>query len=147
MNEEVKTLFSYNNLALNKNLGGISQQDSLQEPDAGGNCINWILGHMVVTRDFLLHTLRLKQMCDENITKLYVRGSDPIKSENAEDLQTLLKIYNDSQEKIMKALDEKDLKGDAEKTETVASLGFHEAYHIGQIGILRRVIGKIGVLQ
>lgn len=147
MNEEVKTVFKYNGFVVNKNLQGISQEDSLKSPEHGGNCINWILGHIVVTRDVLLETLGAEKFCDEKITESYVRGSDPIKSESAENIEILLGIYNDSQKKIMESFDQADLKEDQEKNETVAGLGFHEAYHAGQIGILRRIIGREGLIK
>ena len=47
----------------------------------------------------------------------------------------------------MNALPQQDLDGDEEKIKSIVGLAFHEAYHAGQIGILRRVIGKEGVLK
>jgi len=146
MNEEVKILFQYNHFVLSKNLEGISQEESLEGPQAGGNCINWIVGHINVTRDDLLAALGIEKMCGEKLTALYIRGSAPIRPDNAEEIGKLLKIFNESQAKISKALDEKDYK-DMEKSKELAGLGFHEAYHVGQTGILRRVIGKEGTIK
>lgn len=62
MNEEVKTIFKFNGFVVNKNLEGISHEESLKSSDRGGNCINWVIGHIVVTRDVLLETLGLETL-------------------------------------------------------------------------------------
>lgn len=86
-------------------------------------------------------------MCNEKITDTYIQGSKPVTSENAEDINTLLEIYNVSQKKIMATLQEKDYKDDSEKNKELAGLGFHEAYDVGQTGVLRRIAGKEGAIQ
>jgi hypothetical protein len=45
---------------------------------------------------------------------------------------------------LLKGLSENDLKDSEEKTDYLIGLGFHEAYHAGQLGILRRTLGKPG---
>lgn len=146
MNEEIKTVFNFNGFVLKKNLEDITHEESLKSPDAGGNCINWIVGHIIVTRDSLNEELGMERLCDDRITELYVQGSKPISHDNAEDLSNLLKLFNESQEKLMKAFNEKNLKDEIEKSKSAAGFGFHEAYHVGQLGILRRVIGKAGAI-
>src|SRR6188508_3096756 len=100
MNEEVKTVFQYNNFVLNKSLEGVSHEESLERPEKGGNSINWVLGHIIVTRDAVLECLGQDKMCDDKLTALYIRGSETIKPENAEDLNKMLNIYEESQVKI-----------------------------------------------
>jgi len=56
-------------------------------------------------------------------------------------------MFNASQEKIMKVLPETDLSGDEEKLKNITGLSFHEAYHAGQLGVLRRIAGKEGALK
>ncbi|MEO6695644.1 MAG: hypothetical protein ABIY50_11265 [Ignavibacteria bacterium] len=147
MNEEIKTIFKYNAFVINKNLEDISQDESIMTPPDGGSSINWILGHIVLTRDVIHEMFGIKKMCEEDFEKLYARGSSTIRKEDAQDISSLLKIYNDSQEKIMKALEESDIRADEEKMNNIPGLSFHEAYHAGQMGVLRRVIGKKGVIQ
>ncbi len=147
MNEEVKTIFKYNGYVINKNLEDITQDESVMTPAGGGSSINWILGHIVLTRDYLHQLLGIEHMCDEKIEKLYAQGTPTLKKEEAVELKSLLKIFNDSQEKILKALDEFDIRVDEEKMNNIPGLSFHEAYHAGQTAILRRVIGKKGIIQ
>jgi hypothetical protein len=42
---------------LERNLSELSEQESHVAPEAGGNCMNWVLGHMTRTRLVLLHLL------------------------------------------------------------------------------------------
>ncbi|MEO8664593.1 MAG: hypothetical protein ABI462_03775 [Ignavibacteria bacterium] len=147
MNEEVKTVFHFNHFVLNKNLGDITQEESLKCPETGGNCINWIAGHIIVTRDFLLEFLGQEKLCDAKIVELYVQGSEPIRSDNAIEMSKLIKIYNESQVKINKALEEKDYKEIPEMAKELAGFGFHEAYHVGQTGLLRSILGKPAVIK
>jgi len=44
-------------------------------------------------------------------------------------------------------LKEIDLRDDNEKYRMVTFLAFHESYHTGQTGILRRIIGKEGAIK
>ena len=36
--------------ALFRNLEGITHEESLIVPEAGGNCLNWVVGHIVASR-------------------------------------------------------------------------------------------------
>ena len=40
-----------------KNVDGLTHEESLVRPPAGGNPANWILGHIIVTRDRILEHL------------------------------------------------------------------------------------------
>ena len=146
MNDEITTLFSFNQFTFNKNLEGISFEDSLRSSDSGGNCMNWIIGHIVVTRDALLKAIGEEGLCDENISSLYVKET-PFAKDKAADTSILLDLYAKSQEIINKKFSETDFKENPEMSKQLAGFGFHEAYHIGQLGILRRIIGKSGAIK
>ena len=145
-NLELVTFLNYNHYSVNKNLEGITHEESLISPQAGGNCINMVLGHIVITRDTLLETFGFEGICNEKMGKMYAKGAPPLEAEDAVDINELLRMYNDSQEKIMNVLPQQDLGGEEEKIKNLLGLAFHEAYHAGQIGILRRVIGKEGLI-
>lgn len=145
-NLEITTLLNYNHYAVNKNLESVSHEESLINPPKGGNCINMVLGHIVTARDSLLKTFGFEEMCDEKTGKMYAQKAPPLEVENAIDINELLRMYNESQEKIMNVLPQQNLSGEEEKIKNIVGLAFHEAYHAGQIGILRRVIGKEGLI-
>ena len=146
-NLELTTILNYNHYVINENFKDISQQDSLISSPAGGNCMNMVLGHIVVTRDALLEILGFEGMCDEQMNKIYAQGAPPVKKDEAIDKDELLKMFNESQKKIIKVLPEKDISEDKESVKNVAGLSFHEAYHAGQLGVLRRIAGKEGALK
>lgn len=147
MNEEVKSIFRFNGFVINKNVEDITQEESLITSPAGGSCINWVLGHVVLTRDHMHKLLGIEKMLDEKFEKTYSRGAEKINPDDAAEIKDLLGIFNASQEKLMKILDETDIRSDKNLLEEIPGLSFHEAYHAGQTGILRRVIGKVGKIK
>ena len=48
--------FQMNHWAAHANLQGISHDESLVHPEPAGNCLNWVLGHVVATRNGVLTT-------------------------------------------------------------------------------------------
>ena len=142
MNNELRTLFGFNEITMKLNMSDITQAESLRYPEKGGNCINWILGHIVLTRDLILEMTGNKKLCSEESQKKYKKGSVVINTNEAEEITELLNKYNLSQEILLKTLNEKDFSLEKEVNENLTGLGFHEAYHLGQIGILRRMTGR-----
>ena len=47
----LKTQFGITAYVVDKNVEGFSHDDSLKQPAPGGNCANWVLGHMVKARN------------------------------------------------------------------------------------------------
>ncbi|MBK8981213.1 MAG: hypothetical protein IPM38_02565 [Ignavibacteria bacterium] len=95
-----------------------------------------------MNRDQILEILGLEKQLDDETGKKYMKGSGPINQEEAEDIKKLLSFFTESQEKIIRVLSEKDLTNDKETRKSIAGLGFHESYHLGQIGLLRKLLGK-----
>jgi uncharacterized damage-inducible protein DinB len=84
----------------------------------------------------------------------YKRGSAPVKDgSDARKFEEILADFTTSQERIragLGRLKDEDLSrknGDQELGEALHFLHFHEAYHIGQIGLLRRIAGKEGAIR
>ncbi len=139
---------------------GLTHEDSLVAPPGGGNCLNWILGHLVASRNGMLRLLGREPVWDADRAKLYGRGSEAITAETALPFDEILADFAASQEPVLaavKALTAEDLaasttmrylKGDAETMgSALATFIFHESYHVGQTGLLRRIIGKEGAIQ
>lgn len=126
---------------VNLNLGEVSQEDSLITAPNGGNSANWIIGHMIVVRDGMRKALGLEPIADEAIINLYQRGTENISAEKANKLEDLLGMYNRGSDEMIKRLEGEEVK-DHESVDTMTVLLFHEAYHAGQIGLFRRLMGK-----
>jgi len=41
-------------MALNRSLADLTHEDNMLIPDSGGNCINWVLEHILTVRGLLL---------------------------------------------------------------------------------------------
>jgi|RhiMetdeSRZDD1v2_1073273.scaffolds.fasta_scaffold436823_2 uncharacterized damage-inducible protein DinB len=139
-----------------RNVGEITHEESLKQPEPAGNCVNWVLGHLVSARSEFLRGLGAEPVWGEADCRLYERHGQPIKgAREAKPLEEIWKAYDLTQERIRKAVSELTPQQLAQKApfspsnnpkETVGSLltvfAFHDAYHTGQTGVLRRIVGK-----
>jgi uncharacterized damage-inducible protein DinB len=139
----------YTSFTLRKNLDGITQADSLTQPEVHGNCINWVVGHILYHRNIMHRLSGIAPAWEDETAERYKRGSDPMtSSEEAHDVTTMLQLYEASHSALtsrLEELTEEELAqeaGDDVLAMQLAGLIFHESYHMGQIGIIRRVIGK-----
>lgn len=148
-------LFEMNYEALFRNLDGITHEDSLVQPMPAGNTINWILGHILATRNRLHPLLGLEEAWSPELAQRYT-GLDAMgwTPSVAVDLRTIESEMARSQQQVMAAFDDmasRTLATRANDGRTLAEvLGFfhfHEAYHTGQIALVRRIVGRPGVIK
>jgi uncharacterized damage-inducible protein DinB len=147
--------------ALDRNLGQLSEEETLISPWNGGNCINWVLGHITSIRNQALRLFGQKPLFPYEDFRAYEGEEDvPFRSENALPFDELKRRFKALQEPWVKGLNEiseeamskpAPLSPTNNPNETVgsllAALAFHEAYHVGQTGMLRRVVGREGVIK
>jgi hypothetical protein len=152
--EMLSRLFELNAYCVKVNTEGFTEDDGRVQPHGGGNCCNWVLGHIVATRQAILGLLGQPAIWSEAETNLYKRGSAAIvSSSRAISLKKILSDFGRSQEQILRALkglSAEDLAkpmGDESVGQKLATLHFHEAYHAGQLGLLRRIVGKEGAIK
>ncbi len=134
---------------IKRQLDGVTHQESLKQPPFRGNCMNWVLGHIVFSRGSVLKLLGEDLPWSENEAARYIRESEPITvEENALPLELLLSYLDQSQARILAGLQ----RVSAERMEAVADnqtvggrmtfLQWHETYHLGQLEPLRQLAGK-----
>jgi hypothetical protein len=146
--ESIVYLVNFNSQAMGLNLEGLTQEDSLVQPPSG-NCINWMLGHLLVHRYRMLETLGEPAAIPEALMR-YDRGSQPITGDGPDvlPLERLRDELASSKEKVVAAIqnagDEGLTKPAGKGTvgQRLLMLNMHEAYHTGQVGVLRRIAGK-----
>ena len=151
--EGLKMLFQYNHYAIGVNARDLTHEESLVGPRPAGNCANWVLGHIVATRGAVLELLGEPPVWDPTEGEAYRRGSAPIvDAARAKPFPEIVQALDRSQERLMSGLSrikEEDL-GPAEAKGSLAGklavLQFHEAYHAGQLGLLRRIAGRKGAI-
>ena len=152
--DTLSTLFNINHRVLEVNTAGVSHAESLQHPEPGGNCLNWVLGHIVASRNSILELAGDEPIWSEEEAAPYARGADGLGDPSqARPLAEILADLRRAQERLLGRLGQMS---DADlavpiKDGTVGSqlafLHFHEAYHAGQVGLLRRLLGKEGAIR
>ena len=111
-----------------------------------------MLGHIVATRVNAIQLLNQAPVWDKEIAGVYQRGSEPLRDgSNAQPLEKIVADLERSQNRLvagLAAVSEPELSApspDKSIAETVGEmlfvLQFHEAYHTGQTGLLRRMAG------
>ena len=145
-NYETLIVLQSSHMVLNRNLKDITHTESLVTPTRGGNSLNWVVGHIIVSRDDIRELIGLDRLCGDDM-KMYDRDTEPVSPDKLMDFSKLLEMFNAGQNLLVDKLKETDLREDNEKYRMVTFLAFHEAYHVGQTGILRRIIGKEGAIK
>src|SRR4051812_11934255 len=143
---------------IKRNFEGISDEESLTHPSPAGNSPNWVLGHIIATRSGLLKNLGEAPLLEDNAIQQYRRGSDG-NVPSPVPLEALFDALDKSQSMLvakLKTLPDTALSAkspfgspagpDATLAEALAAMVFHESYHSGQLGLLRRVCGKKGAI-
>jgi uncharacterized damage-inducible protein DinB len=161
MNKELLSIqLGYTHYVLKKNTEGLTHEQSLQLPRPGGNCLNWVIGHILAARNDFLEALGEERVWTEEQAEPYKRGGKPMTDgSEAHEFESLLGDLDTTQERLMNGLQRFDPERLASpapfspvnnENETMGSLfaglTFHESYHAGQTGVLRRVMGLEGVL-
>lgn len=139
--------FKRNNYVLHMQVKGLSHEDSLLTPPFRANCLNWVLGHIIVYRGRALALLGKKPVWDEDQAAPYNRESKPLQAQDAQSLEQIMADLDVSQERLDAALAEltvEDLERVVDDRTLAERLTFdywHEAYHTGQTELLRQLAG------
>ncbi len=150
-------MFEINYSALMANLDGINNDEALILPKPAGSPINWVVGHIVVSRDVILTVLGEKPVMEDEESIHYKRGAKVEDVNLLIPLSKLIEVLQQSQDRLrngLKRLSEEEINKPFEIGETdedkstladqLSFIQFHEAYHVGQTGLLRRLVGKEG---
>lgn len=141
--------------SLFRNLEGITHAESLVMPPQGGNCLNWVLGHIVSARNRMMTQMGIAPVWQADLAFHY-SGRDEAQwsLDKAIDLKSIETDFARSQQDLLNALEQMPegmLTTPDEKGRTLgeafAFFVFHEAYHGGQVALLRRLVGRPGVIR
>ena len=151
----LKNLYETNLYAIRVNTEGIADADGLLQPPPAGNCMCWVVGHIVSSREGLLKLLGEEPVLTPEMAARYKRGSSPVTGPgDGHSLSELLTFLGTSQERLLRGMTnatpakwEEPVPNMGTVREAFYFLHFHEAYHAGQLAILRRLAGKKGAIQ
>ena len=139
---------------LRKQTDGLSHDDSLIQPQPGGNCLNWVMGHLAVNLLDILRVLDAETPGTLPDLSRYKIGSEPIKGEGEGvlSLQKLIEIYTQLNKRIIGKLNqmseddfEKEIdfwQGKSRRGYVAFFYFFHNTYHLGQLEFLRNLVGR-----
>ncbi|KPE52652.1 DinB family protein [Chryseobacterium indologenes] len=129
------------------NTEGISEEESMIFPNGEANCMNWILGHLIYIRNAFLNLLGEESVWDSEKFSCYNRGENPLDRKGEfVTFEELKSYFQETQSRLEKALDTTE-SFIPESVNDIATLSLHEIYHGGQLGYLRRILGKPGAIK
>jgi uncharacterized damage-inducible protein DinB len=153
-NEQLTEAFERNVRVIQMQAKGLSHSDSLLQMPFRANCMNWVVGHILVNRDSILKSLGEQPLLNDQENETYSSESQPLIEEGAGviPLEKMMDTLQLGQEKIAACLAElhpeefsRDIRvGNRMRTlgERLFFLYFHETYHVGQTEFLRQLAGK-----
>jgi hypothetical protein len=133
---------------------GLTHADSLLQLPFHSNCMNWILGHVLLNREQVLDLLHVPRMFTDDAFARYERSSAPITRDEpgviyTEELIEMLKEHAPRLSGALLSASDELYAGEVQVGEishTVASRVlfhvFQEATHVGELGILRQLARK-----
>ena len=143
--------------ATEHNLRGMTPEQSLARPARGGNCANWILGHLTNMQNMVMQLIGEPPVWESG--QLRHAGFYPITDPGeAIEWDTLRVRFLGSRERCLTAIsrltDERlaetvphPFGGTCSRAELLGTLAIHQSYHAGQLGLARRVAGMEGVIK
>ena len=132
----------------------LTQADTLIQPQPGGNCMNWVLGHALDTLITILETVGGSSPVDKKSLARYPHGSEPVLEQgpgvwSLEELLAGFDLVQDAMTSQLQTMCDEDFKQELvwnEKTVTggwkVLFFFFHFTYHVGQLELLRNLAGR-----
>ena len=152
----LSVLYRFSHGSLERNLDGVTDADSLRSPAEGGNCVNWLVGHLLWSRGRVHELLGAVPAWPPHLgpSDAYHRGATGFNPDAARPLGELRAAMAASQSIVIAGLEQVSAgrlnEAATDKMtvgEQLAFLGFHEGYHAGQVGLLRRLLGRAGAIK
>jgi len=156
--DALRTQYHFFYLTTKGNLEGISAEDSLVQPSPGGNCANWILGHLLRAHNGVMGLVKEAPVWEsEDLSRA---NTEPITSaDQAIHWDTMVTNLVGSEDRLMaglEALTEQQLDDEGftdpfgnsvTRGELLNLMAVHQNYHAGQLGMSRRLAGYPGAIR
>jgi hypothetical protein len=152
--DEFARMLSHELDILSRQMEGITHQESLFQPQPGGNCLNWVIGHLVGNLEIILSVLGGAAPSGMPDLAHYGFGSEPVHADEPGviELPVLIDAYALLTKTItdhLAQMGETDFDQEIEFWQGQSRRGyiaffyfFHNTYHIGQLEQLRNLAGK-----
>ena len=151
----VESMFKNNTGLVTKAISDIPADQWTRQPGDGSNHLLWILGHMVWARGNALRTMGSSWSLPW--AKQFARGTARGDASQYPQVEEVVKAWGTASEelaatlpRIQPALWEQPHDPptfDGKVAGFIAFLAFHETYHVGQIGYLRKWLGHSALVD
>jgi uncharacterized damage-inducible protein DinB len=138
---------------LQQNLQGFDPKNATNTPTHGGNSAAWLLSHIVAARQMPLVFSGGQPVWTQEALQRWGRSPAALEAHETPDWNQLCTDLNKTQEVLVAHLATLQA-SDLEQQTPVGTLGStlsflatHEAYHVGQLAMLRRALGMSGVMS
>ncbi|WP_353146132.1 hypothetical protein [Chryseobacterium sp.] len=129
------------------NIDGITHEESMIFPNGEANCMNWIFGHLIYIRNFFLNMLGEEPVWDSERFSCYNRGEIALdRKDEFVNFEALKSYFKQSQDRLEARLGSLE-RFNPENIKDISTFCLHEIYHSGQLGYLRRILGKAGAIK
>jgi hypothetical protein len=152
--ENVAAAYKRNLEIIKMQTEGLTHEQSLIQLPFRGNCLNWVVGHVLTNRCNILSLLGANDIRPNVDLDHYERESQPVTGDGdgVLPLEQLIKHLEDTQERLEAVLEQESKRSLQRMSpyrdrpeQTVAFwiffLFFHDSYHVGQTEILRQAAG------
>jgi uncharacterized damage-inducible protein DinB len=150
--QTLQTQYSTSFGMLRKNLEGFNSQNAIQTPEAGGNSATWLLSHIVATRQTPVLFSGGTPIWQQEQIQRWGKSPAPLEANENTNWDQLVTDLHKSQESLMAQLQTLQT-SDLEKptpfgplSKAIPFFATHEAYHVGQLAMLRRALGMPGMM-
>lgn len=139
------------------NLGGMTREDSLVEPEGGANTANWVLGHLITVHNGAMELLGEAPV----VPREALAGAAPEPADRPDepmDWELLTSRFAASKDRCLaaiagisdEALEEPmphPFGGESTRGELLQLVAMHGTYHAGQLAMCRRAAEREGVIK
>jgi hypothetical protein len=143
--------YELHNRLIHRFAEGISHEESVLQPPFEHNCMNWILGHIVTNRSHVLESVGAAHVWQKEIRALYHQDTPPVTLESPSvDFEDLITYLDESIQLLKGALENvgedffdethSNYRGEKTRYAHVSGFHWHEAFHLGQLEILRAFV-------
>ncbi len=134
----------FNQKTLETLLGDLTTDETLAFTHDRINNIHWIVGHIASQRDTLLEDLTGEMTFPQELKQYYGKAGNPRNMTQKIDWEKCQAILKEQFNDISAWVLEWDSQGrlDREKGDVIVKYLSHEAYHIGQVSLIKKMLGK-----
>jgi uncharacterized damage-inducible protein DinB len=149
------TIFNVNNVLITRALDGLSEDELWRRPSDHSNSMFWLLGHIVHTRGGLLRMLGEDYRTGWG--DVFRRGASEVDRQHYPMLPSIERVREDVIGRLrarLASVDDDQLSKPAPTSpaptittvrDLIAFLAMHEAYHVGQLGFIRKLMGHSAI--